>query len=393
MLITIFDSRGIIHKEFVPAGQTITGEYYLNFLKRLIARIRRIRPEYRDEDSWCLLHDNAPSHSSLIVRRFLAKNNVCVLNHPPYSLYLAPCDFYLFPKIKLKLKDLPSLGKATVGLYNIGNTCYINSTLQCLAHTAPILKACYRNFRPEELNSNSLSGGQILKKFGSLLKDLWSEEKPFRPIAIHQQVGVLEPRFGDLTQQDSMEYLEFLVQQIHEDFQIPEESTKMVQTRDEGMWQSYLTAEKSPINDMFAGRIESNIFCQSCSYHGKNYEIFKSLSLAIPTDKKDTNLMDCLNEFLKPEVLNDHTCSTCKQRGSLKTYGVSEWPTILVLHFKRFCSSNMTKMNQMVDYPLKLELSQLGNNLKYDLYAVINHQGTLEYGHYTAYCMHPISAE
>ncbi|UYV80229.1 hypothetical protein LAZ67_18002090 [Cordylochernes scorpioides] len=104
MLITFFDSRGIIHKEFVTAGQTITGEYYLNVLKRLIARIRRIRPEYRDEDSWCLLHDNAPSHSSLIVRRFLAKNNVCVLNQPPYSPDLAPCDFYLFPKIKLKLK-------------------------------------------------------------------------------------------------------------------------------------------------------------------------------------------------------------------------------------------------------------------------------------------------
>ncbi|UYV65965.1 hypothetical protein LAZ67_3006016 [Cordylochernes scorpioides] len=104
MLITFFDSRGIIHKEFVPAGQTITGEYYLNVLKRLIARIRRIRPEYHDEDSWCLLHDNAPSHSSLIVRRFLAKNNVCVLNHSPYSPDLAPCDFYLFPKIKLKLK-------------------------------------------------------------------------------------------------------------------------------------------------------------------------------------------------------------------------------------------------------------------------------------------------
>ncbi|UYV61726.1 hypothetical protein LAZ67_1006170 [Cordylochernes scorpioides] len=83
MLITFFDSRGFIQKEFVPAGQTVTGEYYLKVLKRLIARIRRIRPEYRDEDSWCLLHDNASSHSSLIVRRFLAKNNVCVLNHPP----------------------------------------------------------------------------------------------------------------------------------------------------------------------------------------------------------------------------------------------------------------------------------------------------------------------
>ncbi|UYV71195.1 hypothetical protein LAZ67_8002127 [Cordylochernes scorpioides] len=75
-IVGIKTNRGIIHKEFVPAGQTITEEYYLNFLKRLIVRIRRIRPEYRDEDSWCLLHDNAPSHSSLIVRRFLAKNNV-----------------------------------------------------------------------------------------------------------------------------------------------------------------------------------------------------------------------------------------------------------------------------------------------------------------------------
>ncbi|UYV73903.1 hypothetical protein LAZ67_11001358 [Cordylochernes scorpioides] len=117
MLITFFDSRGIIHKEFVPAGQTITGEYYLNVLKRLIARIRRIRPEYRDENSWGLLHDNAPSHSSLIVRRFLAKNNVCVLNHPPYSPDLASYDFYLFPKIKLKLKgfffnDIPTIQRA-----------------------------------------------------------------------------------------------------------------------------------------------------------------------------------------------------------------------------------------------------------------------------------------
>ncbi|UYV73753.1 hypothetical protein LAZ67_11000721 [Cordylochernes scorpioides] len=110
-------SRDIIHKEFVPAGQTITGEYYLNVLKRLIARNRRIRAEYRDEDSWCLLHDNAPSHSSLTVRRFLAKNNVCVLNHPPYSPDLAQCDFYLFSKIKLKLKgcffyDIPTIQTA-----------------------------------------------------------------------------------------------------------------------------------------------------------------------------------------------------------------------------------------------------------------------------------------
>lgn len=104
MLITFFDSKGIILKEFVPTGQTVTGEYYLEVLKRLMARIRRIRPDYRDPERWSLLHDNASSHTALIVRHFLARNQVCVLNHPPYSPDLAPCDFSLFPKLKFKLK-------------------------------------------------------------------------------------------------------------------------------------------------------------------------------------------------------------------------------------------------------------------------------------------------
>ena len=97
MLITFFDSKGIIHRDFVPIGQTITGTYYLEVLKRLMARIRRIRPEYRGPETWSLLHDNAPSHTSLIVRQFLGRNQVCVLNHPPYSPDLAPYDFSLFP--------------------------------------------------------------------------------------------------------------------------------------------------------------------------------------------------------------------------------------------------------------------------------------------------------
>ena len=83
MFITFFDSKGIIHREFVPTGQTITGAYYLEVLKRLMDRIRRIRPEYRNPEIWSLLHDNAPSHISLIVRQFSARNQDCVLNHPP----------------------------------------------------------------------------------------------------------------------------------------------------------------------------------------------------------------------------------------------------------------------------------------------------------------------
>jgi len=118
MLITFFDSKGIIYKEFVPSGQTITGEYYVTVLNRLISRICLIRPEYQDKSSWYLLHDNAPSQNSLIVRRFLGKNRVCVLNHPPYSPDLAPCDFAFFPKLKMKLKrtyfeDVPTIQRSS----------------------------------------------------------------------------------------------------------------------------------------------------------------------------------------------------------------------------------------------------------------------------------------
>ena len=102
MLITFFDSKGIIHKEFLPSGQTITREYYLTVLKRLMSRIRWISPEYKDEVVGVCCMIMRP----VTLRRFLAKNNVCVLNHPPYSPDLAPCDFSLFRKLKMKLKGI-----------------------------------------------------------------------------------------------------------------------------------------------------------------------------------------------------------------------------------------------------------------------------------------------
>ncbi|CAK9801097.1 Mariner Mos1 transposase [Anthophora plagiata] len=104
MLIVFYDSKGIIHKEFVPSGTTVTAEYYLAVLKRLVGRVHRIRPEYREPSSWRLLHDNAPAHRSLIVTDFLTKNDIFLLQHPPYSLDLALCDYFLFPKLHLAMK-------------------------------------------------------------------------------------------------------------------------------------------------------------------------------------------------------------------------------------------------------------------------------------------------
>ena len=54
--------------------------------------------------SWILQHDNAPAHNALSVKRYLAKNYIPVMEHPPYSPDLAPCDIFLFPKITPALK-------------------------------------------------------------------------------------------------------------------------------------------------------------------------------------------------------------------------------------------------------------------------------------------------
>ena len=95
-----FDSEGIVHHEYAPDGQTINKEFYVEVLRRLRESVRRKRQEkWRDVD-WILHHYNAPAHTSHLVHRFLAKRGTAQLQQPPYSPDLAPCDFFLFPRLK-----------------------------------------------------------------------------------------------------------------------------------------------------------------------------------------------------------------------------------------------------------------------------------------------------
>lgn len=104
MMIVFFDIHGIVYLNWVPEDQTVNQLYYLEVLAQLRERIRKKRPELWKNKSWILHQDNAPAHSAFSVKAFLAKHSIPVLNHPPYSPDLAPCDFYLFPKVKSALK-------------------------------------------------------------------------------------------------------------------------------------------------------------------------------------------------------------------------------------------------------------------------------------------------
>ncbi|UYV70165.1 hypothetical protein LAZ67_7002045 [Cordylochernes scorpioides] len=85
-------------------GRTVNKEYYLQVMRNLREAIRQKRPDLWKNKNWLLHHDNAPAHTSLLVRDFLAKNNTLMMPQPPYSPDLAPCDFFLFPKLKRPMK-------------------------------------------------------------------------------------------------------------------------------------------------------------------------------------------------------------------------------------------------------------------------------------------------
>ena len=109
MLIVFFDVRGIVHREFVPPGQTVNQEFYLEVLRRLRENVWRKCPELWRSGNWFLHHDNAAAHTALSVTRYSASLGWTVVPHPPYSPDLAPCDCFLFLTMKQRWKerDLP----------------------------------------------------------------------------------------------------------------------------------------------------------------------------------------------------------------------------------------------------------------------------------------------
>jgi hypothetical protein len=82
----------------------VNQHYYLEVLKRMKKKVRRKRPERWRNQDWLRYHDNAPAHTTLSVQQYLAAKNMAVVPHLPYSPDLAPCDFFLLPRMKSKVK-------------------------------------------------------------------------------------------------------------------------------------------------------------------------------------------------------------------------------------------------------------------------------------------------
>ena len=125
MLYAIFfDSKGPVLQIPVPKGSSVTGKFYReSVLTQLVDfyQKRRLRTGVRGIK---LLHDNAPAHKSATAQEYLKESGLDVLDHPPYSPDLSPCDFLLFPRLKEMLA-----GHRFESRCGIGSAVY-----QCLQH-------------------------------------------------------------------------------------------------------------------------------------------------------------------------------------------------------------------------------------------------------------------
>uniref|UniRef100_H3BG05 Ubiquitin carboxyl-terminal hydrolase 8 n=1 Tax=Latimeria chalumnae TaxID=7897 RepID=H3BG05_LATCH len=305
------------------------------------------------------------------------------------------------------------LGPGLTGLRNLGNTCYMNSVLQCLSNTPHLAEYFIRNYYQEDINRANILGhkGEVAEEFGVIMKALWAGQYRYlSPRDFKITIGRINDQFAGYAQQDSQELLLFLMDGLHEDLNKADNRKRHKEENNDNLndlkaseqaWSKHKQLNESIIVALFQGQFKSTVQCLTCLKKSRTFEAFMYLSLPLASTSKCT-LQDCLRLFSKEEKLTDNNrfyCGHCKtQRDSLKKIEIWKLPPILLVHLKRFSYEGRwkQKLQTSVDFPLEnLDLSQyvIGpkNNLKrYNLYGVSNHYGGLDGGHYTAYCKNVI---
>ncbi|XP_028435866.1 ubiquitin carboxyl-terminal hydrolase 8 isoform X2 [Perca flavescens] len=300
-------------------------------------------------------------------------------------------------------------GPSLTGLRNMGNTCYMNSILQCLCNTPGMAEYFNNNFYLEDINRQNILGhkGEVAEEFGVIMKALWAGlYKCISPRDFKITIGKINDQFAGYDQQDSQELLLFLMDGLHEDLnkadnrkRYKEEENDHLddQTAADLAWSKHKLLNESIIVALFQGQFKSTVQCLTCHRKSRTFETFMYLSLPLASTSK-CSLQDCLRLFSKEEKLTDNNkvfCRHCKaHRDSTKKLEIWKVPPILLVHLKRFSYEGRwkQKLQTSVDFSLDtLDLAQyvIGpkQTLKrYSLFGVSNHYGGLDGGHYTAYC-------
>ncbi|XP_021062193.1 ubiquitin carboxyl-terminal hydrolase 2 isoform X1 [Mus pahari] len=302
------------------------------------------------------------------------------------------------------------------GLRNLGNTCFMNSILQCLSNTRELRDYCLQRLYMRDLGHTSGAHTALMEEFAKLIQTIWtsSPNDVVSPSEFKTQIQRYAPRFMGYNQQDAQEFLRFLLDGLHNEVnrvaarpKASPETLDHLPDEEKGrqMWRKYLEREDSRIGDLFVGQLKSSLTCTDCGYCSTVFDPFWDLSLPIAKrGYPEVTLMDCMRLFTKEDILDGDekpTCCRCRARKRcIKKFSVQRFPKVLVLHLKRFSESRIrtSKLTTFVNFPLRdLDLREFAsentNHAVYNLYAVSNHSGTTMGGHYTAYCRSPVTGE
>ncbi|CAA0842421.1 Ubiquitin carboxyl-terminal hydrolase 5 [Striga hermonthica] len=178
------------------------------------------------------------------------------------------------------------------GLLNLGNTCFMNSAIQCLVHTPEFAQYFREDYHPEINKQNPLGMvGELALAFGDLLRKLWAPGRaPVAPRPFKNKLARFAPQFSGCSQHDSQELLAFLLDGLHEDLNRVKHKP-YIKSRDadgrpdeevaDEYWANHIARNDSIIVDVCQGQYKSTLVCPACNKVSVTFDPFMYLSLPL----------------------------------------------------------------------------------------------------------------
>ncbi|KAF3449441.1 hypothetical protein FNV43_RR10169 [Rhamnella rubrinervis] len=269
------------------------------------------------------------------------------------------------------------------GLTNLGNTCFINAVLQCFTHTVPLVQGIRStdHAMPCERGREGFCVLCALREHIEI--SLASSGGIVSPLKLVNNLNHFSSYFQRYQQEDAHEFLQCFLDKLERCCLDSKPEKNCDTSRDYNL-----------VERVFGGRLTSKLQCCNCGHRSDTYEPLIDLSLEI--EDMDT-LTSALESFTKLEKIEDSetkfSCGNCKEEVSVeKQLLVDQAPTVAAFHLKRFKAdgAQVDKIDKHVEFPMELDLqsytscaSQDNVELKYDLYAVVVHDGfSSTSGHY-----------